>query len=1079
MLELDLTGKTSGRIWSRKPNPYANNGVICSISHSGIGVKSGKRYRILKSSFVAGHERLIVGDHLGIVYLFDLVENRFSIIQNTGQACTCIATGLQNQSEYLIALSDTSLKCCSTETKELISWMRGHDTAVHTISINDDGNVAITTSQDTAQLWDIETFERKRKLNVMTSVGIRKVFFIPQTNLIMTCFRDNTIFAWDAETLEWKYQLKCNSQADPIDYRSYAVTRNGKTLVAAGKSNLLHVYSLETLRIIRIVQMPPHVTSVKDILFLPDKFDNGANKILGVISQDGIVQFIDLETCRLVFEIVSPRDDDRIMSISISSVGEHIAAITLGGSLVFYDVSSLCADLNKPPGPLVKVVGDIWKHKVSVNTGTSLDVSKFPDSTMQQTARRPLNNNVTTGRIRYNKFVEDETVRTEDDLPNGLSKSRLLKVLKGHGEYPEQYRMFIWRSMLQLPENTSAFSALVKKGTHLSYAALQDQYPIKSGRLQRILQKILSALAHWSVIFAELDSLPSTVFPFVKLFQNNHLICFEMVATFLINWCQHWFEFFPNPPLGILSAVENVLAHHDKKLLHHFIKFKVTTQHYAWPLLQTLFTEVFTRAEWLKFFDHILSNDPSFILYGVVAYCTSCRAALLRTDNGDDIKFFFHNRNSLDLNAVIRETYHLMESTPKDIEIQSLIEPFKPLPNGTAYPVFNKYPKFIVDYQARERERIKKDEIEYLRERKVAEELAQEISNRKLEDEAWYQKQEMLSEAEEKRRKILMDEDQKLGSQRMRLAAMKRELRVRELQLLDAARLRFVQHQQMKKETDIQRLEDEIQRTARLREQETAAAIEDVEIEGLELEGQRIKLEQQMAQHEADLTHKNQDKVQEYRHQQNSEAHTFSRLQQKQTDAELKSVRKWEERIAKKELQRDATKHQAEVIQQHILDTKQRERDLERVLGGNAEHRKQHGFINEKLRELLDAKDSELHKAREELVTLEKELLDAKEERIQAIGREKRNVSQYERIINDTNKEGDCEQTRMSFPNSRCLNSLSTETEESSSSLFTTDRGRMTFEEREKQLMNEVRELRQRLVSQHVRRDPPPTFKYK
>lgn len=41
---------------------------------------------------------------------------------------------------------------------------------------------------------------------------------------------------------------------------------------------------------------------------------------------------------------------------------------------------------------------------------------------------------------------------------------------------------------------------------------------------------------------------------------------------------------------------------------------------------------------------------------------------------------------------------------------------------------------------------------------------------------------------------------------------MKRELRVRELQLLDNARMRFVQQQQMKKQTQIQRLEDEIQR---------------------------------------------------------------------------------------------------------------------------------------------------------------------------------------------------------------------------------------------------------------------------
>ena len=33
--------------------------------------------------------------------------------------------------------------------------------------------------------------------------------------------------------------------------------------------------------------------------------------------------------------------------------------------------------------------------------------------------------------------------------------------------------------------------------------------------------------------------------------------------------------------------------------------------------------------------------------------------------------------------------------------------------------MFNRYPKFIVDYQVRERERIRQEELQYLRERYV------------------------------------------------------------------------------------------------------------------------------------------------------------------------------------------------------------------------------------------------------------------------------------------------------------------------------------------------------------------------
>ncbi len=79
-------------------------------------------------------------------------------------------------------------------------------------------------------------------------------------------------------------------------------------------------------------------------------------------------------------------------------------------------------------------------------------------------------------------------------------------------------------------------------------------------------------------------------------------------------------------------------------------------------------------------------------------------------------QYFFHHRSSLDFGLVIREAYRLQQTTPSDLHPQVMTDPFCPLSKGT-YPVFNKYPKFIVDYQVRERERIRREETEYLRER--------------------------------------------------------------------------------------------------------------------------------------------------------------------------------------------------------------------------------------------------------------------------------------------------------------------------------------------------------------------------
>jgi len=73
-------------------------------------------------------------------------------------------------------------------------------------------------------------------------------------------------------------------------------------------------------------------------------------------------------------------------------------------------------------------------------------------------------------------------------------------------------------------------------------------------------------VAYWAPVVTECTFLPLLAFPFTKLLQNNQLVAFEVVASIMVNWCQKWFDFIPNPPLNILSMVENVLAYHDKEL---------------------------------------------------------------------------------------------------------------------------------------------------------------------------------------------------------------------------------------------------------------------------------------------------------------------------------------------------------------------------------------------------------------------------------------------------------------------------------------------------------------------------------
>uniref|UniRef100_A0A2K6A8E7 TBC1 domain family member 31 n=1 Tax=Mandrillus leucophaeus TaxID=9568 RepID=A0A2K6A8E7_MANLE len=439
----------------------------------------------------------------------------------------------------------------------------------------------------------------------------------------------------------------------------------------------------------------------------------------------------------------------------------------------------------------------------------------------------------------------------KNELPDGLNKKRLQILLKGYGEYPTKYRMFIWRSLLQLPENHTAFSSLIDKGTHVTFLNLQKKYPIKSRKLLRVLQRTLSALAHWSVIFSDTPYLPLLAFPFVKLFQNNQLICFEVIATLIINWCQHWFEYFPNPPINILSMIENVLAFHDKELLQHFIDHDITSQLYAWPLLETVFSEVLTREEWLKLFDNIFSNHPSFLLMTVVAYNICSRVPLLNCNLKDDFE--------------------------------------------------------------------------------TVEDMQAEADQQRVEDEAWYQKQELLRKAEETRREMLLQEEEKIIQQRQRLAAVKRELQVKEMHLQDAARRRFLKLQQDQQEMELRRLDDEIGRKVYMRDREIAATARDLEMRQLELESQKRLYEKNLTENQAAVAKEMRADADAYRRKVDLEEHMFHKLIEAGKTQSQKTQKVIKENLAKAEQACLNTDWQIQSLHKQKCDDLQRNKCYQEV----------------------------------------------------------------------------------------------------------------------------------------------------
>lgn len=1005
--------------------------------------QQAKTVRFLHVAFDTTGDSFLAGDHHGNIYVFDISRNRFRLVQKTGQACTALAFSLRRTTEFLVALADYTIKCFDKDTKQLVSWMRGHEGAVSSISVHSSGRYAISTSSDTAQLWDLDTFQRKRKLNIRQSVGIQRVFFLPLSNTILSCFSDDSIFAWESDTLFCKYQLPVPDSGPKISYKAFSVTRDGKSLAAGGRSNLLHLWCLDSQQLVKVIQMPTQVRTVRQLEFLPESFDGGASQTLGVLSQDGVMRFINIHTCKLLFQIGS--HDDAITSVAVGPNGRYIVAIMDNGSINVYSVQSLTQELNKPPTSQVAVVsGEANQEYSNLKVKVRSDVVQRPAKTSGRRTQ------VKILRPPAGSAAEDK----ENELPAGLNKKRLVAMLKTFGEYPAKYRMFVWRSLLCLPENHAVYSSLTDKGLHSAYLTLQDKYPIKSNKLQRGLQRVLSALAHWAAIFGEVEYLPLVAFPFVKLFQNNPMLCFEVVATVIVNWCQHWFEYFPNPPLNILSMMENVLAHHDKELLQHLVDCGITSQLYAWPLLETLFSEVLTRDEWLKLFDNIFSNHPSFLLMACVAYITCCREPLLLCSQKQDFEYFFHHRNNLDVGAMIKEAYRLMGSTPADIHPKTLLSDFTPLTKGQ-YPVFNHYPEFIVEYQSREREKIRLQELEYLRERQEVSALRADFVRRQAEEEAYYAQQELLQKAEEQRRALLAQEEEKLTQQRAKLAAMKRELKVKELQLLDATRRRFLKHQQDLRASQVQGLEQEISRKVNQRERETATAVQDLEVRQMELEAQRRRLEQNLLKEQERIGRRVEEEVEMRMRRSEREEESYTELLHN-TQTNIQALEESLAEACQLGLDSDWQREVAERLQQ--VEAEQ-ERKRERLAELHRQTLAEEERLADTMRDVAGRKWEDVMRTRAQLQEHQQPL---------SSGHTDEHQRSSAAVCAESNATGPAVTQSSTSPqqagtNMTCLNSRSPS--ESTSTVFSLDRGRAHLDSSERELLKEIRELRQTLAA--------------
>lgn len=644
------------------------DGVILQLHHTVRGSNGVcRRIRFSSSTFDDLHEKLACADNVGNLFILDFSDLKFWKLTGLTGPCTALHF-VPNRLDMLVvaAAKKFAINFLDIETGNISLTLTGHTAPVKNISFsNNKANNLLTASTVEAILWEQNNYTKYFTLNTYLGAQIQQITFAPGGEYLVACFQNDTIQIWKHESMKSVKQIIPNELKH---IKNVAFTMNGRAMAMAGLTPTLILFSMDTWKGLKSIDLSKYdISGAQQVAFVPQVFDGGANKILAILSSDCVLYMLDLESMTILHRIRN--ESSGIRKFVVSPTGKYFLCILQLGEVNIYNTS---------------YVMDVVCNATCDQPKIELPSTSTHNCTPSET---PLKNEI------------------EQKMRICMDSARLRRILMQYGEYPDKFRSIIWRSLLNTPKNRDAYSSLVDKGIHPVYKDIEKQFTIHSSATLKSLKRLLSCLAHWCPLFGVMKFLPGFVFPFVKVLQKDPLLLFECVATVLFNYCQLWFEYAPFPPISILSMIENILGEHDPQLLEHFCAVGITSQVYALKILETAFSEILTCSEWLVLWDHILSNEPAFILMAVVAYSIVQKNAIKKLQNHEQIEHFYHMQNPICKKAFLKKIYVLTNETPDEIHPRKFFNSFVSLEKGHCYQQFTGYPKATICLKLAEKER--------------------------------------------------------------------------------------------------------------------------------------------------------------------------------------------------------------------------------------------------------------------------------------------------------------------------------------------------------------------------------------
>ncbi|GIL59135.1 hypothetical protein Vafri_14052 [Volvox africanus] len=246
-----------------------------------------------------------------------------------------------------------------------------------------------------------------------------------------------------------------------------------------------------------------------------------------------------------------------------------------------------------------------------------------------------------------------------------------------------------------------------------------------------------------------------------------------------------WWDRFPHPPLGLLTRLQDLLSLHDAPLAAHFNTYRGGLAGVVWPQLATLWTELLTRSDWLRLWDHCITAGPDLLYFFVVAYFISLRAQVMGMDTDHKLANWMAGPPPVDMGEILKVAYLLRNRTPEALRPTS--SEWQPLPQGPTYTEFKEFPAGAVELFAADRKRIKESEDAIMRRRAVVSELEMRTRAVAMQAASLSTERQQLAALEEQRRAMLRQLEADTATEMARLDDRAKEEKLKQIAAVEKA----------------------------------------------------------------------------------------------------------------------------------------------------------------------------------------------------------------------------------------------------------------------------------------------------